>query len=101
MKKSKIFNVVAYFIYGVNNLKLVMVNIPYTHRDIGSETGDQRGSDGVGDGCVGTLGFLSGGGYDVKPNKGIEASGCTLHDLLGRAVYYSYKTMQFPPQCLC
>lgn len=85
-KKSKIFNVVAYFVYGVTNLKLVMVNIPYTHRDIGSETGDQRGSDGVGDRCVGTLGFLSGGSYDVKPNKGIEASGCTLHDLLGRAV---------------
>lgn len=79
-----------------------MVNATvYTHRDIGSEAGDQRGSDGIGDGCVGTLGFFSRGGYDVKPNKGIEASGCTLHDLLDRVVDYSYKTMQFSLYCLC
>lgn len=54
----------------------------YTHRNVGSEAGDQRGSDGVRDGGVGTLGFLSSSRYDVKSYKGIEASSCTLHDLL-------------------
>lgn len=85
---------VSDFVYGEKNPKLVYKWLMlYTHRNIGSEAGDQRGSDGIGDGCVGTFGFLSRGGYNVKPNKGIEASGCTLHDLLDREVDYSFKTM--------
>jgi len=52
-----------------------------THRDVGSEAGDERGGDGVGDGGVGTLGLLSCCSNNVKPNEGVEASGCTLHHL--------------------
>ena len=53
----------------------------YTHRHVGSEAGDQGSSDSVWNGGVGALGFLSCGGNDVKPNEGVEAGGCTLHDL--------------------
>lgn len=52
-----------------------------THRDIGSEAGDKRRSDGIGDGGVGTLGLLSCCSNDVKSNEGIEAGGCSLHHL--------------------
>lgn len=52
-----------------------------THRDVGSEAGDERGSDGIGDGGVWTLGLLSCCSNDVKSNKGIETGGCALHHL--------------------
>lgn len=52
-----------------------------THRDVGSEAGDERGSDGIGDRGVGALGLLSCCSYDVKPDEGIEAGGSSLHHL--------------------
>lgn len=53
----------------------------WTDRDVGGEAGDQRGSDGVRDGCVGIFRLLSSCCDDVKPNEGVETRSCTFHDL--------------------
>lgn len=52
-----------------------------THRDVGGEAGDEGGSDGVGDGGVGTLCLLSRCGNYVKSDEGVETGGCSLHHL--------------------
>lgn len=59
----------------------MFVVLTVTHRDVGSEAGDERGSDGIGDGGVGTLGLLSCCSNDVKSDEGIETGGRTLHHL--------------------
>ena len=52
-----------------------------TYRHIRCQADDQGRSDGVRDGCVGVLGFLAGGGDDVKADEGVEARGCSLQHL--------------------
>ena len=52
-----------------------------THGNVCSEASDEGGSDGVGDGGVGTLGLLSRCGDDVKSDEGVETGGCSLHHL--------------------
>lgn len=51
------------------------------YRDVGSEAGKQRGSDGVRDGGVGVSGLLTCSGNDVKANEGVKAGGGALHHL--------------------
>lgn len=52
-----------------------------TYRHIRCQADDQGCRDGVRDGCVGVLGFLTRGGNDVKANESIEARGCSLQHL--------------------
>lgn len=67
-----------------NTTKEISLVSKVTHRDIGSEAGDERGSDGIGDRGVGTLGLFPRSSNDVKPDKGIETGSCTLHHLQKR-----------------
>jgi hypothetical protein len=52
-----------------------------TYRHICCQADDQGGSDGIRDGRIGVLGFLSSGGDDVKANESIETCGCSLQHL--------------------
>lgn len=55
-----------------------------TYRYVCCQADDQRGGDGIRDGRVGILGFLSSGGNDVKANESIETRGCSLQHLVGQ-----------------